>query len=81
MEALRILSNHLLLICDEPSFLEKVVSLHVTFHCSETHFHNYRELARVFEDLHSLTLEALHEDRETVSMVSVNHDTLFSVFS
>ena len=75
MEALRILSNHLL-TCDEPSFLEKVVSFHVTFHFSETHFHNYRELARVFEDLHSLTLEALHKDRETVSMISVHHSIL-----
>ena len=65
MEALRIFSNQLLLTCDEPSLLEKVVSFHVALHCNEESFHHYRELARVFEDLHSLTLEALHEDRET----------------
>ena len=54
---LQALSYHLMDRVDGPTPLHRVISYHFVYHKNELQFLNYRELGRIFEDIHSLVLE------------------------
>ena len=51
---------------DRPSPLHWVISYHFAYHKNELQFLNYRELGRIFDDIHSLVLEQLVPHTEEV---------------
>ena len=63
---LQALSYRLLDRVDGPTPLHRVISYHFAYHKNELQFLNYRELGRIFEDIHSLVLERFVPHNEEV---------------
>ena len=73
--ALQALSHRILVEVDCPSPLHRVISYHFACHKNELQFLNYRELGRIFNDIHSLVLKKreffVHSD-EVLRLASNN---------
>ena len=63
---LQALSYHLMDRVDRPTPLHRVISYHFAYHKNELQFLNYRELGRIFDDIHSLVLERFAPHNEEV---------------
>ena len=70
---LQALSYRVLDSVDCPSSLHQVLSYHFAYHNNELQFLNYRELGRIFEDIHSLVLtEFVLQTDEVLCLASNN---------
>ena len=72
---LQILSEDVLGSCGGRTVLLQFLSFHVVYHLHELQFIQYRELGRIFDELHQIVLEKLSEE---VQEVCVNLCVLLS---
>jgi len=75
---LQALSYHLLDGVDRPTPLHRVISYHFVYHKNELQFLNYRELGRIFEDIHSLVLTELVDHADEVWCLTGNNLLYFA---
>lgn len=70
---LQALSYHVLDKVDCPSLLHCVMSYHFAYHKNELQFLNYRELGRIFGDVHSVVLEQfVPHSEEVMCLTDIN---------
>ena len=67
------LSYHVLDNVECPSPLHRVMSYHFAYHKNELQFLNYRELGRIFDEIHSLVLEEFVPHIEAVMCLATNN--------
>ena len=64
------LSEDVLESFDSRTVLLQFLSFHVVYHLHELQFIQYRELGRIFDELHQIVLEKLSENVQEVCIIS-----------